>query len=86
MSQITWYVILGILNVPLYIFLGRLLFTHWDNFFDAVKFWFKPDMWSWVAGEYWEDCVAEFKLGILFAISAGAVMGEYWLIGKFFLS
>ena len=86
MSQVTWYVALGVLNIPLYVFVGRLLFADWDGFFEAVKFWFKPDMWSWFDGEYWEDWVAELKLGVLLAVSAGAVVGVYWLIDRFFLS
>jgi len=86
MDRITWYVVLGTINIPLYLIIGKILFTNWGGFFDAVKFWFKPDLWSWINDEYWEDLIAELKLGILFALSTGIVWGEYWLIDKYFLS
>ena len=86
MSSETLYVVLGLVNIPLYLFLGKLIFNSWSEFGDAIGFWFKPDMWSAIDGEYWDDVVAEFKLGIFFAICAGAVFGEHFLIFKHFLS
>lgn len=76
-------VILGLMNIPVYLYLGKWLFTDWHGFGEAVMYWFKPDMWSWISGDGWEDMVAELKLGIFFAACALLVYGEFQLISVF---
>ncbi len=34
------------------------LFGSFDDFFDCIKFWFKPDIFSAFDGQFWEDMVA----------------------------
>ena len=67
---------LTLLNIPLYLWLGRAIFGGWQGFFDAVVFWFKPDFWSLLRGEWTEDMWAELKLGFFLALCGGLVAGE----------
>ncbi|MBX7259597.1 MAG: hypothetical protein K1Y02_24780 [Candidatus Hydrogenedentes bacterium] len=74
-----------VVNVPVYFGLGKLLFGNWENFDEAVRFLFTPDVFSWIRGEGIEDWWAEMKLGLLVSSSFFAVLGEYGLIDKFWL-
>ena len=57
-------IILGAIHVPLYVLWGWVLFRSWEDFWDAVCFFFKPEWWSLLDGEYWEDILAEAKLAL----------------------
>ena len=75
MTTTTW-VILVIANLPIYFGFAWLLFRSWENFFDALRFWFTPDAWSFLQGEYLADWFAELKLGLWIAASTGCVYAE----------
>ena len=57
------------------------LFGSFDDFFDCIKFWFKPDIFSAFDGQFWEDMVAEFKLGVwlLFSVGSGYLSYRFML-------
>lgn len=81
----TLLIILAVVNIPVYLYLGKLFFGDWAGFWEVVRFWFTPDIISAFRGEYWEDWSAELKLGI-FLVGCGAIVyGEYLLISKIFL-
>ena len=72
--------IVVLLNIPLYILIGKLLFGSWGDFWDAIVFWIKPDLWSLLDGEYWDDTWAEIKLGFFVILCGACIYGELWLI------
>ena len=78
--------VLGVLNVPVYILIGRVLFEDWSGFWESVKFWLTPDIISWFRGEYWEDVWSEMKLWYFVVLCVAAVVVEHLLINKYFLS
>jgi hypothetical protein len=80
----TGWVVLGVVNLPVYFVLGTAIFRSWEDFGEAVSYWIKPDFWSLFRGEYVEDMVAEIKLGIWLALCCGAVYGEGYLVERFF--
>ncbi|MHC4566585.1 MAG: hypothetical protein ACYTE3_12595 [Planctomycetota bacterium] len=45
----------------------------------AVRFLFKPDSWSFIDGEYWDDWKAEFKLAIWVIIPILLIRLQLWL-------
>ncbi len=73
-----------VVNVPLYLLLGKAFFEDWRGFLDAVYYWFKPDWMSWMEGEYAEDFFAEMKLFVFFLLCVGAVASEYAIITRLF--
>lgn len=73
-------VMLAVANIPLYLWVGHLFFGGWREFWEAIVFWFKPDSWSFLQGEWMEDKVASFKLGIFLLICGGLVAAELFLI------
>ncbi len=78
--------VLGVLNIPVYILIGWVLFEDWWGFWESVKFWLTPDIISWFRGEYGEDMLSEMKLWYFVVLCVAAVGGEYLLIHKHFLS
>ncbi|MCI0498340.1 MAG: hypothetical protein L0Y36_01480 [Planctomycetales bacterium] len=78
------FIALPVIDIPLFILIGKLFFGSWGEFWDAIVFWFTPDFFSALAGEFWDDIWAEAKLGF-FAITCGAcIYGELWVIVKMF--
>ncbi|MBT3378248.1 MAG: hypothetical protein HN742_38350 [Lentisphaerae bacterium] len=78
-------IIIAILNLPLYFFWGKFMFSDWAGFMDAIKFWLTPDSWSFWRGEAMDDWFAEMKLFFWIAGSVAAVFGEYYLVQKYIL-
>jgi hypothetical protein len=75
-----WLVML-ILHVPVYFLWGWVLFRSWESFWEAFVFWIKPDFWSWLDNEYWDDVWAEAKLGLWFFAPIGLLGLEIRLLG-----
>ena len=71
-----------VVNTPLYLLLGKLLFKDWSGFIQALRLGLTPNIISLFRGEWTEDVIAEFKLGLFFLISGSAVYGEYMLTLK----
>lgn len=76
----TWLLML-LLNTPVYFVWGWVLFRTWGGFWEAIVFWFKPELWSWAEGEYWDDVYAECKLALWAFLPIGLIRLEMWLFG-----
>lgn len=63
MSDRVW-IILAIVNVPVYFGLGWCLFHDWEDFLRSIRFWITPNLISLIRGEYWADWWGTMKLGI----------------------
>jgi hypothetical protein len=72
-------VLIILLNLPVYVLWGWVLFRNWGAFWDAICFLFKPDCWSWVDGEYLDDFIAEIKLAIWFIVPILLIRLQLWL-------
>lgn len=79
------FLILLILNIPIYTKLFGLFFEDTDEFYEAVKYSFIPDLFSFFKGEYSKDFFLSFKLSFFFFTSFGLVGLEYLVISKLFL-
>ena len=44
-------VLIVVLNVPVFVLWGWVLFRTWEDFWEAVRFLLKPDLWSFIDGE-----------------------------------
>ena len=75
-----WLLMLA-LHLPVYVLWGWALFRSWGAFWEAVVFWIKPDFWSWLDDEYWDDVYAEAKLTAWFLGPIGLIGLEMWLLG-----
>ena len=71
-----------IVNVPLYLYLGRFFFGDWESFLRCVRFWFTPDALSFFRGEWDEDRWSEMKLGLFFLLCGLLVTCELGALAK----
>ncbi|MDP6470357.1 MAG: hypothetical protein QGI81_05085 [Pseudomonadales bacterium] len=78
-------IVLGVVNIPVYVLIGKGIFGSWGDFWDAVAFWFTPDLISAFRGEYMDDWWGELKLSFFLIACGVCVYGEYLLIAKYFL-
>ncbi len=82
MASTTGWIILGIVNIPVYFGLGWVFFKGWEDFWESVRFFLTPDIFSLFNGEYWDDWWGEMKLGLWIAACVGCVLAEAHLIAK----
>jgi len=75
-----WLVMVA-LHVPVYFAWGLVLFRSWESFREAVVFWIKPDFWSWLDDEYWDDVWAKAKLALWSFAPIGLIALEIRLLG-----
>ena len=80
----TLIVILAVVNVPVYLFLGKRFFTDWQGLWEAVKFWLTPDIISMFRGEYFEDWWESAKLFVFVALCLAVVAAEYTVLDSYF--
>jgi hypothetical protein len=78
-TEITVWAGLTIVNLPIFYYMRGLFFRSWSGFFEAIRYWFTPDMWSWCKDEWGHDIWAEFRLG-LYAVACVAVMSAELLL------
>ena len=79
-------IVLGVVNIPIYVLIGKVIFGCWSDFLEAVKFWLTPDSLSMFRGEYTDDIWAELKLGFLIGVCGACVYFEYLFIQKVFMN
>ncbi len=73
-------------NIPLYIGIGRAIFGTWEDFGECLRFWFTPDIFSMLRGEFTEDAWAELKL-LYFVVLCVLLVGvQYFLIERYFFT
>lgn len=75
---------LVMVNVPVYVGVGKLLFGRWHRFVEAVQTWVGTEMLS--PGVTREAFQADMRLGLFVALSAGAVLTEYAVLTEWGLS
>jgi hypothetical protein len=76
-------VFLVVANWPVYRYLVAVLFGGREGFGEAIRYWFIPDLYSYLKNRYIEDIWAELRLGVLLAIAAGCVVIEYMMVTSF---
>lgn len=74
---------LAMMNVPVYLLLGRRLFGTWGRFVESIQLWLNMEMLSGPGGEASEQMTADMRLGILLASSAGIVLAEFFVLAQF---
>jgi ABC-type spermidine/putrescine transport system permease subunit II len=75
----TRWIVLVLLNAPLYFAMGWVLFRTWSDFFECVGYYFTPDWYSWIRGELMEDWWGSLKVVLFVAICTASVYGEHRL-------
>ena len=76
------WLILAIVNVPVYLALGRLIFQGWDGFLEALRLWSSVDWWFTLEKEWREDRWGTSKLPVFIVLCVALPVIEYLMFGK----
>jgi hypothetical protein len=72
--------LLALINIPVYLLIGKLFFDDWEDFGECVRFWFTPEWISWLSGELGEEWWADLRLVAFIGVCSLVVYGEYHLL------
>lgn len=72
--------VLTLFSSPIFFYIRRFFFYSWQEFFESIYFWMKPDLWSWVNDELREDWWAEVKLFFYVLTCVAIVAAEFVLL------
>ena len=78
-------ILLVIIDVPLFLFIGKLMFHGWTDFLDKFKWNLMPDIFSLLTGRFIKDQRGELATGIYFMICIIVLAIELSLIKEFIL-
>jgi len=74
--------ILLIVDIPIYYFIFKKIFKSKDEFFGALKYYFRPNLISVAKGEYFKDRENERKIGKFLAICILIFLVEEVVLSK----
>ena len=77
MRPLSWAVVLAVVNLPIYVPLGRLFFRSWDEFRQAARFRPALGFVSLFRGESRKELLAELRLGLFTVACVAMVYAEY---------
>lgn len=84
MPSLRFALILAVLNIPVYVMVWRTFFGDWEDFKDAVYFWFSPRWLDWLRGEAFEDTWTNMKTLAFLIICGLTVVSEYLTLARHF--
>ncbi|TXH01007.1 MAG: hypothetical protein E6R09_07470 [Rhodocyclaceae bacterium] len=70
-------------NWPLYRRFMQVLFGSIAGLGEAIRFWFIPDLYSYLTNRYFEDKWAELRLFVWLSLCAGCVVSQYAIVTLF---
>lgn len=74
---------LVMVNVPVYLLLGRRVFGTWARFMESIQMWLSTPPAHGVGGAATEEMGADIRLGAFLACSAGVVLVEFFVLAQF---
>jgi len=77
-------IIAVIAGLGVMVLLFRPFFGNADGFFECLKFWFTPEIFSLIFGKFFRDIFSEMKLGFWFLCGAITGIGVYVGLMKLF--
>lgn len=83
--SIVLLVALVILNIPIYLLLGKSVFGGWTGFLESIVAIFQSDLSAAASGSYEEHRVGKFTLLFFVLACIAIVAAEYHVIAKFIL-
>lgn len=76
-----WF-ILVIINLPVYLAPGRLIFGGWGGFLEALQLWSSADWWFVLEKEWREDRWGTAKLPVFILLCIALPVIEHLMFGK----
>ncbi|MFZ2306929.1 MAG: hypothetical protein WAW73_02435 [Rhodoferax sp.] len=76
------WLLLVLVNIPVYLGLGRIIFTDWDGFIEALRLWTSADWWLTLEKQWRLDRWSTAKLPVFVLACVALVVLEHLMFGK----
>ena len=76
-----WFIIV-LINIPVYLALGKLIFQDWSSFLEAVRLWSSADWWHSLEKQWREDRWGTSQLPLFLGLCLFLVVVEHLMVGK----
>lgn len=76
-----WF-ILVLINIPVYLGLGKLIFKDWGSFIEALRLWSNADWWFTLEKEWREDRWGTVQLPVFLALCIAVPVLEHLFFGR----
>jgi len=77
-------IIAVIAGLGVMVLLFKPFFGNADGFFECLKFWLTPEIFSLIFGKFFQDIFSEMKLGLWILCGAGTGIGVFVGLMKLF--
>ena len=81
-SQNAHWFILVIINIPVYLAIGRMIFKDWGSFLESLRLWSNTDWWFTLEKEWKEDRWGTVQLPVFILLCIAIPVVEHFLFGK----
>ena len=81
-AQNARWLILVLINIPVFLGLGRIIFSDWNSFFEALRLWTSTDRWFTLQKQWQLDRWDTAKLPVFLLICVALVLLEHLMFGK----
>ncbi len=81
-AQSAHWFILVIINIPIYLALGKMIFKDWGSFLEAVRLWTSADWWYSLEKQWREDRWSTGQLPLFLLLCVLLVVVEHLMFGR----
>lgn len=76
-----WF-ILVIINIPVYLAIGKIIFKDWGSFLESVRLWSTADWWYSLEKQWRDDRKGTSELPLFLLLCLLLVIIEHLMFGK----
>lgn len=76
-----WFILI-LVNIPVFLGLGRIIFQDWASFMEALRLWTSTDWWFTLEKEWRLDRWGTAKLPVFLLACVALVVLEHLMFGK----
>jgi len=76
------WLLLVLVNIPVYLGLGRIIFSDWDGFIEALRLWTSADWWLTLEKQWRLDRWSTAKLPVFVLACVALVVLEHLMFGR----
>ncbi len=81
-AQSAHWFILVIINIPVYLALGKMIFKDWGSFLESVRLWCTADWWYSLEKQWREDRWGTGQLPLFLLLCVLLIVLEHSMFGK----
>ena len=76
-----WFILI-LINIPVYLALGKMIFKDWGNFLESVRLWSTVDWWYSLDKQWRDDRKGTAELPLFILLCGLLVVVEHLMFGK----